>query len=146
MRSLGAGTVDDDTLVSFVRPLVQEVHEKSVKRRPEACGFPRLHTPMMMIPCMCRVRGCLYQRLCRRQMAPSKSSIGGHRLAVVAALFVAGMVVPAVKGVCPNGCSGHGTCGDDDVCHCYTNWGSADAMSGDCSQQYCPMEVRWSFS
>lgn len=47
------------------------------------------------------------------------------------------------ESLCPNSCSGHGTCGEDDVCHCYQHWGSADAGSGDCSQRYCPEELAY---
>lgn len=34
-----------------------------------------------------------------------------------------------VVSECPNGCSGHGTCGLYDMCKCYRNW-----MGNDCSQ------------
>merc|ERR1740138_1883665 len=42
--------------------------------------------------------------------------------------------------VCPNACSGHGTCSEDDVCFCYQDWGMGDENSGDCSQKFCAFE------
>jgi hypothetical protein len=50
--------------------------------------------------------------------------------------------ISGASAVCPNACSGHGTCGADDICNCYQNYGMADEDAGDCSEMYCPFEVR----
>lgn len=35
-----------------------------------------------------------------------------------------------VQSACPNHCSGHGTCGEDGFCSCFSGW---NAGSSDCS-------------
>jgi hypothetical protein len=47
---------------------------------------------------------------------------------------------------CPNQCSGHGRCGANDLCQCYTQvntpWGERPMYVGaDCSQRTCPLGV-----
>lgn len=43
-----------------------------------------------------------------------------------------------VRAICPNSCSGHGTCGENDQCSCYTNF-----MGGDCSLRVCLFNWAW---
>ena len=45
---------------------------------------------------------------------------------------------------CPNGCSGHGSCGSDDRCTCYLRANNETAwVAADCSERTCPKDVAW---
>lgn len=55
----------------------------------------------------------------------------------------------AAQASCPNQCSGHGRCGANDKCECYTQtgtaWGERDGWVGpDCSERSCPLGTAWS--
>ena len=53
-------------------------------------------------------------------------------------------VVTSVFSYCPNGCSGHGTCGANDKCTCYTRVDGNDAWTfPDCSGRTCPTSAAW---
>lgn len=57
-------------------------------------------------------------------------------LAVAALVFLSQALT--VQAACPNSCSGHGSCGADEVCSCYPNW-----QGGDCSKRTCPFVKSW---
>jgi len=45
---------------------------------------------------------------------------------------------------CPNGCSGHGSCGANDKCTCYTRVDGDPAWAyADCSGRTCPKSTAW---
>ena len=55
----------------------------------------------------------------------------------LALLFIHGKLV---LSICPNSCSGHGSCGIGGVCTCFDGW----TFSVDCSHRDCPSGVSWS--
>jgi hypothetical protein len=60
--------------------------------------------------------------------------------------FVLAAMAATAMASCPNQCSGHGTCGDDDKCECYRQTGSTWRQrvgwtGADCSQRTCPMGI-----
>lgn len=61
-----------------------------------------------------------------------------------AIVFLAILALAAAS--CPNQCSGHGRCGDNDKCACYTQsntpWGQRSGWTGaDCSLRTCPLGI-----
>jgi len=63
--------------------------------------------------------------------------------ASVLAVVALGLLMVA-EASCPNQCSGHGRCGANDKCECYTQtntaWGNRAMYTGaDCSQRTCPL-------
>ena len=54
--------------------------------------------------------------------------------------------VASVSAFCPNGCSGHGKCGHNDRCTCYTRGVSSTEPAWtehDCSLRTCPKSSAW---
>ncbi|CAK4618736.1 hypothetical protein LEN26_002722 [Aphanomyces euteiches] len=57
---------------------------------------------------------------------------------LVKGLLVVACALVAVDAACPNKCSGHGTCGANDICTCEQNW-----INADCSGRQCPFTRAW---
>ncbi|KAF0689623.1 Aste57867_18954 [Aphanomyces stellatus] len=47
-------------------------------------------------------------------------------------------LLTTTDAACPNKCSGHGTCGANDICTCEQNW-----ILADCSGRQCPFTRAW---
>ena len=61
----------------------------------------------------------------------------------IRALLFAALAAPAFA-YCPNGCSGHGSCGINDKCECYKRPNGDPAWTEhDCSMRTCPKAAAW---
>jgi len=58
------------------------------------------------------------------------------RSALFAVAALAALAVASAR--CPGGCSGHGSCGTNDLCTCWKNWQGAA-----CSERTCEFGVSW---
>ncbi len=61
------------------------------------------------------------------------------RTGLLAVIALSALALVAAR--CPSACSGHGTCGNDDVCACWKNW-----QGFDCSERTfsCAFQLfRW---
>jgi hypothetical protein len=56
-----------------------------------------------------------------------------------------GLSAAVANAYCPNACSGHGTCGANDVCECYKERDGTHAAwtAADCSSRTCPRGRSW---
>jgi len=53
-------------------------------------------------------------------------------------LLILSTLAGSALAACPNACSGHGQCGEYDMCVCHTNW-----EGGDCNNRVCPYNHAW---
>jgi len=55
-------------------------------------------------------------------------------------VVICSLAWPSVDAACANSCSGHGTCGQNNICTCFSGW---DAGAADCSFRTCPYGPAW---
>jgi len=59
-------------------------------------------------------------------------------------LLVVALMVALASAYCPNGCNGHGSCGNNDKCTCYNRIDGEPAWTNaDCSARTCPKSKAW---
>lgn len=59
-------------------------------------------------------------------------------------LFLVLAIMAYAMAYCPNGCNGHGSCGENDKCTCYKRVDGEPAWTGpDCSGRTCPKSKAW---
>eukprot|EP00606_Chrysophyceae_sp_TOSAG23-5_P000387 GSChrysophyteH2.ASY1.ANO1.1089.1 assembled CDS len=59
-------------------------------------------------------------------------------------LLVVALILACAVAYCPNGCNGHGSCGNNDKCTCYNRVDGEPAWTGpDCSARTCPKSKAW---
>jgi len=58
------------------------------------------------------------------------------RCTLVAVIALSALALVAAR--CPSACSGHGSCGVDDVCTCWKNW-----QGFDCAERTCEFGIAW---
>lgn len=64
------------------------------------------------------------------------------KIALITLVFASVALVS--DAFCPNACSGHGSCGGNDKCTCYTRPNGDPAWTGhDCSERTCPYSNAW---
>jgi hypothetical protein len=59
--------------------------------------------------------------------------------------LIAAILASVAIAYCPNGCSGHGSCGTNDKCTCYNRIGGVEPawVYPDCSGRTCPKSNAW---
>eukprot|EP00981_Chlorochromonas_danica_P007966 scaffold1931_cov215-Ochromonas_danica.AAC.22 len=54
-------------------------------------------------------------------------------------ILLLAFLLAVAQAACPNGCNGHGSCGANDKCTCYTRIDGEPAWTyADCSGRTCP--------